>query len=199
MGNMKLPRPTEINFPEVKEKNWKITIPSAKEVNDDRKQALNICILKSGNILLAYLFADRERMKIRSFLSIYDFPDLKLVEKYEYDGETDETYYLINFAWQTKDGNIFTIGDKLYFFDGESISKGPVKSSEKINDAHFHYEKIPFRDPNSEYKERIINKNHKYFICRSLLEVKEGIYLYSGITKLTHCYLSLLDLSESKI
>ena len=63
MGNMKLPRPTEINFPEVKEKNWKITIPTEKEVRDDRKQALNICILKSGNILLAYLFADREKMK----------------------------------------------------------------------------------------------------------------------------------------
>ena len=131
MGNLKLPRPTEINFPEVKEKNWKITIPSSKQVNDDRKQALNICILKSGNILLAYLFADREEMKFRSFLAIYDFPDLKLVEKYEYDGEIDENYYMINFAWQAKDGNIFTIGDKLYFFDGESISKGPVKIPKK--------------------------------------------------------------------
>ena len=199
MGNLKLPRPTEINFPEVKEKNWKITIPSSKQVNDDRKQALNICILKSGNILLAYLFADREEMKFRSFLAIYDFPDLKLVEKYEYDGEIDENYYMINFAWQAKDGNIFTIGDRLYFFDGESISKGPVKSSEKIKNAHFHYEEIPFRDPNSKFQERIIKKTYKYFICSSLLEVKEGIYLYSGISDSTNRYLSLLDLSESKI
>ena len=199
MGNMKLPRPTEINFPEVKEKNWKITIPFSKEIKDDRKQALNICILKSGNILLAYLLADREKMKFRSFLCIYDFPDLNLVEKYEYDGERGETIYMINFAWQAQDGNIFTIGDKLYFFDGESISKGPVKSSEKIHDGHFRYENIPFRDPNSEYKERIININHQYFICRSLLEVKKGIYLYSGISDYTSRYLSLLDLSEPKI
>ena len=199
MGNMKLPRPTEINFPEVKEKNWKITIPTEKEVRDDRKQALNICILKSGNILLAYLFADREKMKFRSFLCTYDFPDLNLVEKYEYDGEIGESLYMINFAWQAQDGNIFTIGDKLYFFDGESISKGPVKSSEKIHDGHFHFEKIPFRDPYSEYKERIINKTYKYFICRSLLEVKEGIYLYAGVTDYSYKYLSLLDLSESKI
>ena len=199
MGNMKLPRPAEINFPEVKEKNWKITIPTEKEVRDDRKQALNICVLKSGNILLAYLFADREKMKFRSFLCTYDFPDLNLVEKYEYDGEIGESLYMINFAWQAQDGNIFTIGDKLYFFDGESISKGPVKNSEKIHDGHFHFEKIPFRDPYSEYKERIINKTYKYFICRSLLEVKEGIYLYAGVTDYSYKYLSLLDLSESKI
>ena len=123
---------------------------------------------------MAYVLADREKMKFRSFLCTYDFPDLGLVEKYEYDGERGESLYMINFAWQAQDGNIFTIGDKLYSFVGESISKGPVKNSEKIHDGHFHYEKIPFRDPNSECKERIINKTHKYFICRSLLEVKEG-------------------------
>ena len=61
------------------------------------------CLLKSGNILISYKKRDEEHFNIKSFLEIYNVPDLKLIQKYEfYKEQDDDTFYILDFATQSK-------------------------------------------------------------------------------------------------
>ena len=117
---MKFPRPAEINFPEIKEKNWKVSRASRRDSNGKRN-AKYIWLLKSGNLLIISNERDENLYQVKHYFSIYSVPDLKLVESYEFSKEIDEIIFLLDFAIQSKNGNIFMIADKLYIFDGENI------------------------------------------------------------------------------
>ena len=162
MGN-KFTTPSQINFPEIKETNWVVSVQSQKESNEG-KNATSMWLLKSGNILISYFMRDERQFKVRSYLAIFNIPDLKLIEKYEYDGEIDESLYIVNAAAQSKDGNIFMIGDQLYIFDGEVISQGPSKNSEEINDVNLYTIPFQFFEPDDKKKKYPIKKKLKFFV-----------------------------------
>lgn len=198
MGNKfkKLPRPTEINFPAVQKSNWNFSLCSQKDGNE-KKFASFFCLLKSGNILISYKKRDEEHFIIKSFLEIYNVPDLKLIQKYEfYKEQDDDTFYILDFAKQSKKGNIFTIGDKLYVFDGEEISKGPEEKSEEINNIYFHNEIVKFYKPSDIDQRHPFTKNYKIFYCSSLLEVKEDLFLYTDNNREA---VFLLDISKPEV
>lgn len=197
MGN-KFTTPSQINFPEIKETNWVVSVQSQKESNEG-KNATSMWLLKSGNILISYFMRDERQFKVRSYLAIFNIPDLKLIEKYEYDGEIDESLYIVNAAAQSKDGNIFMIGDQLYIFDGEVISQGPSKNSEEINDVNLYTIPFQFFEPDDKKEKYPIKKKAKIFCCDFLLEVKEGIFLYTETTFSNNELIFLLDISKSKI
>ena len=114
MGNLKTPRPKEINFPEVKNKvklNGKIvSTKSGKEYH----LINNMCLLKSGNILICYTifspYVDE------TYIEIFSVPQLKSVAKYEVKYETEDEFYAPSFAIQLKNGNIITICEKIYIY-----------------------------------------------------------------------------------
>lgn len=189
MKKLKKPTPMDINFPEIQKKNWDFSLCSQKGKKGGR-YGIFFCLLKSGNILVLSLERDEIQFIIRNFLEIYTVPDLKLVEKYEYTKEIDDTIYCLDFAFQSKNGNIFTIGDKLYTFDGEKISKGPKEESEEINDMHFG---------NIRDQEHPITKNCKIFLCDFLLEVQEGIFLYTESKGTKNECIFILDITKSKV
>ena len=197
MGNKfkKLPRPTEINFPAVQKSNWNVSLCSEKDGNEKKFPSF-FCLLKSGNILISYKKRDEEEFNVKSFLEIYNVPDLKLIQKYEFYKEEDDTFYVLDFATQSKKGNIFTIGDKLYVFDGEEISKGPEEKSEEINNIYFNKTEVEFCQPLDIDQRHPFTKNSKVFNCSSLLEVKEDLFLY---TKNKRKEVFLLDISKSKV
>ena len=197
MKKLKKPTPMDINFPEIQKKNWNISLCSEKGKKGGR-YGIFLCLLKSGNILVLSLERDEIKFKTGNFLEIYTVPDLKLVEKYEYSKEIDDTIYCLDFAFQSKNGNIFTIGDKLYTFDGEEISKGPKEESEEINDMHFGNIKIPFCKPSDLEEKYPITKNCKIFLCDFLLEVQEGIFLYTDKDSQNEC-IFILDITKSKV
>lgn len=187
---MKFPRPKDINFPEVQNKmEFNFKQMSFREENE-RKIAKSICPLKSGNILVSYLWVDVLLFKIKPFLEIYSVPKLKLVEKYEFDNEIDETFYLIDCAIQLKNGNIFTICDRLYIFDGESIDQGPkIKSEEEISYNHANLTRYIHPSDLNKFK------NYREFLCDFMLEIKEGTVLYT-YEENTEVY--LLDIANLK-
>lgn len=155
------------------------------------------CLLKSGNILISYKKRDEEQFNIKCFLEIYNVPDLKLIQKYEfYKEEDDDTFYVLDFATQSKKGNIFTIGDKLYVFDGEEISKGPEEKSEEINNIYLDKREVQFCKPSDIHQRHPFTKNYKVFYCSSLLEVKEDLFLYTD-NRVEEVF--LLDISKPKV
>jgi len=66
-------------------------------------------------------------------LAIYKEPWFTLVEKYVFENEVDDAFYYADCAIQLKNGNIFSICDRLYIFDGESIKDGTENTSEQID------------------------------------------------------------------
>ena len=201
LNNPKYPKPNEINFPAVNQKKWNISLPSKIEYSNEEygKTAVNICLLKSGNILISYIERDETEFTGRSFLSIYNVPDLKLIEQYEYQYEVNKNIFFLSYSNQSKDGNIFSIGDKLYIFDGESISQGPSKNSEKINDVNFHNVLFQFFESSDEDHSNPIKKNGKIFIGDDFLEVKEGIFIYTDTSFNKNQEIFLLDMSDLNI
>ena len=177
MGN-KFPRPKDINFPEAQKKNVNLKMVQKTDELDTRI-ARNITLLKSGNVLISYLEADREIFKIKSCLLILDVPDLNIVEKYEFDIEENNTFYLLDFSTQLNNGNIITICDKLYKFNGESISQGPKEESEKIKNLYFSENSTKFYESDDTEHNNPINKRIKQFNFNNFIEVKEGILLYT--------------------
>ena len=164
MGNIfkKFHRPAEINFPAVQKKNWNFSLCS-RTSGSEKKFASFFCLLKSGNILILYKKRDEEQFNVKSFLEIYNVPDLKLIEKYEYYKEQEDTFYVLDFAMQSKKGNIFTIGDKLYVFNGEEISKGPEEKSEEINDIYLGTAMVEFCKPSDKRQRHPFTKKSKIF------------------------------------
>ena len=179
MGNLKTPRPKEINFPEVKNKvklNGKIvSTKSEKEYH----LINNMCLLKSGNILICYTifspYVDE------TYIEIFSVPQLKSVVKYEVKYETEDEFYAPSFAIQLKNGNIITICEKLYIFNGESIAEGPQSYSEEIlNDMYFREVKRDFFNKTDEsFKHPAYSKKRKEYQCDFIIEPIEGSLLYT--------------------
>ena len=197
MGNIfkKFPRPAEINFPAVQKKNWNFSLCS-RTGGSEKKFASFFCLLKSGNILILYKKRDEENFNVKSVLEIYNVPDLKLIEKYEYYKEQEDAFYVLDFATQSKKGNIFTIGDKLYVFNGEEISKGPEEKSEELNDIYLGTAFVEFCKPSDKRQRHPFNKKSKIFYCNFLLEVKEDLFLCTDKNREA---IFLLDISKSKV
>ena len=179
MGNLKTPRPKEINFPEVKNKvklNGKIvSTKSGKEYH----LINNMCLLKSGNILICYTifspYVDE------TYIEIFSVPQLKSVVKYEVKYETEDEFYAPSFAIQLKNGNIITICEKLYIFNGESIAEGPQSYSEEIlNDMYFREVKRDFFNKTDEsFKHPAYSKKRKEYQCDFIIEPIAGSLLYT--------------------
>ena len=179
MGNLKTPRPKEINFPEVKNKvklNGKIvSTKSGKEYH----LINNMCLLKSGNILICYTifspYVDE------TYIEIFSVPQLKSVAKYEVKYETEDEFYAPSFAIQLKNGNIITICEKLYIFNGESIAEGPQSYSEEIlNDMYFREVKRDFFNKTDEsFKHPAYSKKRKEYQCDFIIEPIAGSLLYT--------------------
>lgn len=158
MGS-KFPRPTDINFPNVENK-LEYEFKEISKIDGTKgkitKAGLSLCGLKSGNILISYLYKDFKKLELKSCLAIYTIPDLKLVEKYIFDSEIEDIIYILDGALQLKNGNIFAICDKLYIFNGESIADGPKTTSEEINDGDCKIANIEFLDPDDIFQRRVI-------------------------------------------
>ena len=187
MGNLKFPRPKDINFPPV-ENPLKINMKEVAQ-RDDRKHiiARNIITLKSGNILIN--FVNVEEDNYGNCLEIYSVPKLEVVEKYRYECENNGNIFLSDYAIQLKNGDILTICDKIYIFDGESISNGPKISSEEINNLFFGSRGLEY------FYESFLTQNNlniKYFPIHNLCEAKEGTLLYNSDPRA----LSLFDLKK---
>ena len=187
MGNLKFPRPKDINFPPV-ENPLKINMKEVAQ-RDDRKHiiARNIFTLKSGNILIN--FVNVEEDNYGNCLEIYSVPKLEVVEKYRYECENNGNIFLSDYAIQLKNGDILTICDKIYIFDGESISNGPKISSEEINNLFFGSRGLEY------FYESFLTQNNlniKYFPIHNLCEAKEGTLLYNSDPRA----LSLFDLKK---
>ena len=181
MGN-KFPRPTDINFPNVQnridyrfQEISRIDGTKGKEI----KVGLSICALKSGNILISYIYKDNVKLEVKSCLAIYSVPNLKLVQKYVFNSEKEDLTFIIDSAIQLINGNIFAICDKLYIFDGESIANGPKTTSGEIDDGSCYQDSIVFPDPNDRFQIRTIKKSARVFSCDYMYEVKEGIILFT--------------------
>ena len=190
----KFPRPDAVNFPAVQNK-LDFNFEKCQEMDASRgkqiKLAKSIFSLKSGNILVSYIW--RNDLEMKSCLAIYSIPKLKLIEEYEFDNELDGTVYRIDSAIQLKNGNIFAICDRLYIFDGESISKGPKITSDTINNAQCEADTIIFADPDDIFKKREIRKEARTFRTDSIFEAKEGIILYTTTNNYT---INLLDIAN---
>lgn len=213
MGNLKFPRPNKIDFPSVEKKEWKIKRVSEKTVGE-KKIIRHFCLLKSGNLLVNYLDYILAEKTVNTRLSIYKIPKLELVEEYVYNEEIDDFIYYFDRAFQSKEGNIIIICDKLYTFKGESISDGPEKESETINDINFLKTTIPFcesddedSNPNQqinffnqaqEKEKKIIRKNAKYFNGFYFTEIKKDIFLYTELIP-DNTSIFILDISQTKI
>lgn len=199
MGNdlekkFRLPRPKEIDFPSCDEK-YNINIQQIGEKNREKaeKELLagkSIFLLKSGNILVSLLERDELKPRLLSHLCIYSIPNLKLVDKYtfnikeEEEGEEGEIYSLDG-AIQLKNGNILTIYNKLYEFEGESIKDGPKRSSEEFQMTETYRDFIYFKDPFDPKK--TIKKTRKIFNFTQIMEAIDGKVLYIKGDKIIKC------------
>ena len=193
---LKFPRPDSVNFPAVQNK-LDFNFEECQEIDASRgkqqKMGTSIFSLKSGNILVSYVWRDDQESMIKSCLAIYSVPKLKLVEEYVFDSELDGTIYLIDSPIQLKNGNIFAICDRLYIFDGESISKGPKITSDTINNTQCETCTINFKDPDDIFKKREIIKQRRTFRTDFIFEAKEGIILY---TTSNNRSINLLDIAN---
>ena len=193
MGNLKTPRPKEINFPEVKNKvklNGKIvSTKSGKEYH----LINNMCLLKSGNILICYTifspYVDE------TYIEIFSVPQLKSVVKYEVKYETEDEFYAPSFAIQLKNGNIITICEKLYIFNGESIAEGPQSYSEEIlNDMYFREVKRDFFNKTDEsFKHPAYSKKRKEYQCDFIIEPIALLYTIGSNMEIFHMDIANLD------
>jgi hypothetical protein len=203
MGH-KFPKPDKVNFPSVEKKlryNFEICQEDDGSRGKQQKVGKSICLLKSGNILISYIWRDEKNFLIKSCLAIYSVPKLQLIEEYSFDNEVDETIYQVDCAIQLKNGNIFSICDRLYIFEGESISNGPKITSEKINNAQCQKNKISFEDPHDIFKQKLIIKNGRTFQCDFMFEIKEGLVLYTYCSNFQIFFLNIdqLDTEGKKI
>ena len=195
----KFPKPKDINFPAVENRiEHKFEKCSEEDGARGKKDPLasSICELKSGNILISYLYRDEKNLIMKSFLSIFSVPDLKLIEKYEFETEVNDIIYTVAYAFQLKNGNIFSICDKFYFFDGESISQGPKTTSEEVNSISCHKIDGVFIDPNDIFKNKQIKKPSRIYLCDFMMEPKEGIILYTSDLYKSNLEINLLDISN---
>ena len=193
---LKFPRPDSVNFPAVQNK-LDFNIEECQEIDASRgkqkKIGLYIFALKSGNILVSYIWRDEQESKLKSCLAIYSVPKLKLIEEYIFDSELDGTIYRIDLAIQLKNGDIFAICDRLYIFDGESISKGPKITSDTINNSQCEATTYEFYDPDDIFRKRKIKKQGRTFRTDFIFEAKEGIILY---TTSGNYSINLLDIAN---
>ena len=182
MGNYKTPRPKNINFPEVTKKiDYKFEVVASVDGKDQR-YARSILGLKSGNILIAYLEINQILDEIKNCLEIVNVPKLKKVEEFKFNSIIDDVIYGIDSALQLKNGNIFTICDRFYFFDGENISEGPKTKSEELNDIYFHKNnnlEFKYVDPLFKYEKSLIKRDFKCIPCDFIIEAKENKLLYT--------------------
>ena len=182
MGNLKTPRPKNINFPEVTKKiDYKFEVVASVDGKDQR-YARSILGLKSGNILIAYLEINQILDEIKNCLEIVNVPKLKKVEEFKFNSIIDDVVYGIDSALQLKNGNIFTICDRFYFFDGENISKGPKTKSEEINNIYFlknFNKEFKYVDRNFNYEKSLIKRDFKCMPCDFIIEAKENKLLYT--------------------
>lgn len=178
LGKLKTPRPKDINFPELKNPAELDCRVISQKSEKEFIRANNICGLKSGNILISYqIFSPYVD---ESYIEIYSVPQLKLIEKYQFNCETEDEFYAPTFAIQLKNGNIITICEKLYVFNGESISEGPQKLSEEINDIHFNKVRREFfHETDKKFKNPAYVKTRKTYECDFIIEPKEGTLLYT--------------------
>lgn len=194
-----MPKPKEINFPKV-ENHIEYKFEKCSEEDGARGQkdaiAFSICELKSGKILIAYIQRDDNNFKMRSFLSIYSVPKLKLIETYEFEAVVNDIIYSVAYGIQLKNGNIFSICDKFYFFDGESIEKGPKTTSEEVNAMSCNQRDFIFIDPDDIFKMKKISKPSRSYLCDFMIEPKEGIILYTCATYGSNSEINLLDISD---
>lgn len=65
----KFPRPKDINFPEAQKKNVNLKMVQKTDELDTRI-ARNITLLKSGNVLISYLEAERNFQNKKLFINI---------------------------------------------------------------------------------------------------------------------------------
>ena len=182
MGNLKTPRPKNINFPEVTKKiDYKFEVVASVDGKDQR-YARSILGLKSGNILIAYLEINQILDEIKNCLEIVNVPKLKKVEEFKFNSIIDDVIYGIDSALQLKNGNIFTICDRFYFFDGENISEGPKTKSEELNNIYFHKNnnlEFKYVDPLFKYEKSLIKRDFKCIPCDFIIEAKENKLLYT--------------------
>lgn len=196
MGS-KFPRPKDIGFPNVENPiEYNISKVSEGQAGKKGSLAFSLCALKSGNILISYITRDEKNLEMKSFLSIYSVPKLKLVEKYEFQAEVNDITYSVVYAIQLKNGNIFSICDKFYFFEGESIADGPKTTSEEVNDISCKKIEARFIDPTDIFKRKQIVKDSRSYLCDFMIEPKEGIVLYTCDTYGHNHDISLLDVSN---
>ncbi len=177
MGN-KFPRPNDINFPGVQNKiQYRFKEASNVELAD--KTCLSLCTLQSGNVLVSYMFRNDKKLELKSGIAIYNVPNLRLIQKYTFDSEIEDITYSLDSATQLINGNIFTICDRLYIFDGENIKDGPKTTSELIDESACKARPLIFKDPEDKYRIREIKKQARVFLCEFMIEVKEGTVLYT--------------------
>ena len=193
---LKFPRPDSVNFQTVQNK-LDFNIEECQEIDASRgkqkKIGLYIFGLKSGNILISYIWRNDKNAEIKSCLEIYSVPKLKLIEEYIFDSELDGTIYRIDLAIQLKNGDIFAICDRLYIFDGESISKGPKITSDTINNSQCETTTSEFYDPDDIFQKREIIKKRRTFRTDFMFEAKEGIILYTTVNNNS---INLLDIGN---
>ena len=195
----KFPRPKDINFPIVENPiEYKFEKCSEEQGARGKKNSisLSICELKSGNILISYFLRDEKNLEMKSFLSIHNVPDLKLLEKYEFESEINDIIYTVVNAIQLKNGNIFSICDKFYFFEGESIANGPKTTSEEVDSISCKKIDAVFDDPLDIFQKKTISKDARRYLCDFMIEPKEGIILYTCGLYGDNCEISLLDISN---
>ena len=174
MGNMKFPRPKDINFPEIQNKMEFNYEKMAERRGREKMFGHSICPLKSGNILISYMWKDEITSELKVCLGIYSIPKLKLIQEYIFHNENDNEVYDVDNAIQLINGNIFTICDKLYIFDGESISKGPKTTSEEINYDACYRDILSYKDPLDILQKKTITKTYMRFLCDFMIEIVEG-------------------------
>ena len=176
------PRPEDINFPEItKNPDIKIRVKSSqnqKKFDKNRWIAKCICFLKSGNILVGLDKFDKDTYKLKCSLHIYSYPDLILKEKYIFPNEGSGLYNT-SVVLQLKNGKVFVIRDKLYEFIGDSIQKGQIRTSEKL-DSYMKTQNYVLPDPYNQYKK--IQKEVRYFNGTDIFEAIDGKILFKLYT-----------------
>ena len=93
MGNMKFPRPKDINFPEIQNKMEFNYEKMAERRGREKMFGHSICPLKSGNILISYMWKDEITSELKVCLGIYSIPKLKLIQEYIFHNENDNEVY----------------------------------------------------------------------------------------------------------
>lgn len=195
----KLPKPADINFPFVQNRiNYRLQLEKRTERETGiggriTKIGTSITALKSGNVLITYFYRDEKKFEMKSAMEIYSVPNFKRIEKYVFDSVVDDIIYVSDYATQLSNGNIFSICDRLYIFDGESIANGPKTTSKDVVESNCRTRQVIFTDPVDRWKIRKIEKTSKTFQCDFMLEAKEGIILF---TTPNHTSLNLLDVGN---